>query len=163
MVVSQYLGSLRAAADVKAAQSRVDLAKALVDQATDLAAATAPERASTRCRANVQYQNEQQRLIDSQTQLKTSLYGLARLLNLDPQQQVELADESEFFQTPDFSGRRNDRAGFRRAPGNEGAGVRDPQPGAAEERSAGAEAAKVVAVRFLGAPGLDADQHDSVL
>ena len=30
-MVSQYLGSLRAAADVKAAQSRVDLAKALLD------------------------------------------------------------------------------------------------------------------------------------
>src|SRR5450755_2805493 len=35
LVVSQYLGSLRAAADVKAAQSRVELAKALFNQADD--------------------------------------------------------------------------------------------------------------------------------
>ena len=36
LVVSQYLGSQRAAADVQAAQSRVDLAQALYDQAADL-------------------------------------------------------------------------------------------------------------------------------
>src|SRR5581483_3322997 len=36
LVVSQYLGSWRAAADVQAAQSRMDLAKALFDQAADL-------------------------------------------------------------------------------------------------------------------------------
>src|SRR5580658_10343414 len=36
LVVSQYLGCLRAAADVRAAQSRADLAKALFDQANDL-------------------------------------------------------------------------------------------------------------------------------
>ena len=34
-VVSQYLGSLRASADVKAGQSRVDLAQALYDQAAE--------------------------------------------------------------------------------------------------------------------------------
>ncbi len=102
LVVSQYLGSLRAAADVKAAQSRVDLAKALLDQATDLqrnGAGTAIDS----LRANVQYQNERQRLIDSQTQLKTTLFGLARLLNIDPHQAVELADESQFFQIQDFN------------------------------------------------------------
>ena len=36
LVVSQYLGGQRAAADVEAAQSRVDLAQALYDQAADL-------------------------------------------------------------------------------------------------------------------------------
>src|SRR4029077_5973568 len=36
LVVSQYLGSQRAAADVQAAQSRVDLAQALYSQAADL-------------------------------------------------------------------------------------------------------------------------------
>jgi outer membrane protein len=102
LVVSQYLGSLRAAADVTAARSRVDLAKALLDQATDLQQNGAGTRIDT-LRANVQYQNEQQRLIDSQTQLKTSLYGLGRLLNIDPHQTVELADEPEFFQTPAYT------------------------------------------------------------
>ena len=36
LVVSQYLGSQRAAADVSAAESRVNLAQALYDQAADL-------------------------------------------------------------------------------------------------------------------------------
>jgi outer membrane protein TolC len=98
LVVSQYLGSLRAAADVKAAQSRVDLAKALLDQATDLQKNGAGTGIDT-LRANVQYQNERQRLIDSQTELKTTLYGLARLLSIDPHQNIQLADESEFFRT----------------------------------------------------------------
>jgi len=53
-------------------------------------------------RANVEYQNERQRLIAAQTVLKTSLYGLVRLLNIDPHQPLELADESVFFHTPDY-------------------------------------------------------------
>jgi outer membrane protein TolC len=102
LVVSQYLGSLRAAADVKAAQSRVDLAKALFDQAGDLQKNGAGTGIDT-LRSNVQYQNEKQRLIAAQTGLKTSLYGLARLLNIDPHQPVELADESVFFHTVEYS------------------------------------------------------------
>ncbi len=97
LVVSQYLGSLRAAADVKAAQSRMDLAKALFDQAADLQKNGAGTGIDT-LRSNVQYQNERQRLIAAQTTLKTTLYGLARLLNIDPRQPLELGDESEFFQ-----------------------------------------------------------------
>src|SRR4029077_821404 len=53
--------------------------------------------------SNVQYQNETQRLINSQAQFKTSLYALARLLNIDPHQNLELSDQSEFFQTPEYS------------------------------------------------------------
>lgn len=102
LVVSQYLGSLRSAADVKAAQSRVELAKALFDQANDLLKNGAGTGIDA-LRANVQYQNEKQRLIGSQTTLKTSLYGLARLLNIDPHQPVEIADESMFFSTPEFA------------------------------------------------------------
>ncbi len=112
LVVSQYLGSLRASADVSAAQSRVELAKALFDQASDLQKNGVGTGIDT-LRANVQYQNEQQRLIESRTALATSLFALARLLNLDPHQldphqgdphqPVELADLSEFFHTPAFS------------------------------------------------------------
>lgn len=102
LVVSQYLGSLRAAADVKAAQSRVDLAKALFDQASDLQKNGVGTGIDT-LRSNVQYQNERQRLIDSATELKTALLGLARLLNVDPHQSVELADESEFFHVRDYT------------------------------------------------------------
>ena len=101
LVVSQYLGSLKAAADVRAAQSRADLAKALLDQAGDLQRNGAGTGIDT-LRANVQYQNERQRLIDSQTELKTTLYGLARLLNIDPHQNIQLADEAEFFQTQKY-------------------------------------------------------------
>ena len=101
LVVSQYLGSLRAAADVKAAESRVQLSKALFDQASDLQKNGVGTGIDT-LRANVEYQNERQRLIAAQTVLKTSLYGLVRLLNIDPHQPVELADESMFFHTPDY-------------------------------------------------------------
>jgi outer membrane protein len=102
LVVSQYLGSLRASAHVSAAESRVNLAKALFDQATDLQKNGVGTGIDT-LRANVQYRNEQQRLIESRTALATSLFGLARLLNVDPHQGIELADLSEFFHTPAFS------------------------------------------------------------
>lgn len=101
LVVSQYLGGLRATADVKAARSRVELAKALLDQATDLLNAGAGTRIDT-LRADVEYQNERQRLIVAETDLRTALYGVSRLLNLDPQQPVELADAVSFFATPAF-------------------------------------------------------------
>ena len=102
LVVSQYLGSLRAAADVSASQSRVELAKALFDQASDMQKNGVGTAIDT-LRANVQYQNEQQRLIESRTTLRTSLFGLSRLLNVDPHQSIELADASEFFKTPAYS------------------------------------------------------------
>jgi outer membrane protein TolC len=102
LVVSQYLGSLRSAAEVHAAESRMDLAKAIFDQASDLQKNGVGTSIDT-LRSNVQYQNERQRLINAQTQLKTSLYALSRLLNTAPAQSIELADESEFFQLAVYS------------------------------------------------------------
>jgi len=99
LVVSQYLGSLRASADVTAAQSRVDLAQALYDQAADLQKNGVGTGIDT-LRANVELQNERQRLIEAQTQLQTSLYGLAQLLNVDPHREIQLADQVSFFSTP---------------------------------------------------------------
>jgi outer membrane protein TolC len=99
LVVSQYLGSQRATADVEAARSRVDLAQAIYDQAADLQKNGVGTGIDT-LRSNVQLQNEKQRLIVARTQLETALYGLARLLNLDPGQRVELADAGVFFETP---------------------------------------------------------------
>jgi len=101
LVVSQYLGSLRASANVRAAQSRVELAQALYDQAADLQAHGVGTGLDA-LRANVQLQNEKQRLIVAETQQRTSLYGLVRLLNLEARQSVELADEMSFFETPEF-------------------------------------------------------------
>jgi outer membrane protein len=106
LVVSQYLGGLRAAADVRAAQSRVALAQALHDQAADLQQHGVSTGLDT-LRANVQLQNEKQRLIVAETQLKTSLYGLARLLSLDPRQPLELSDAMSFFETPEAEASQN--------------------------------------------------------
>ena len=101
MVVSQYLGCLRAAADAQAAQSRVQLAQALYDQAEELQKQGISTALDT-LRSNVELQNEKQRLIVAETQRKMALYGLEKLLNLDPYQAVELADEPSFFSTPQF-------------------------------------------------------------
>ena len=99
LVVSQYIGTLRSAADVLASQSRVELAQALYDQAADLQKEGVGTGIDT-LRANVELQNEKQRLLEAQATLATSLFGLSRLLNLDPRQQLELADSLSFFDTP---------------------------------------------------------------
>lgn len=100
--VSQYLTALRAAAQVRSAESRVSLAQALFDQASDLQKNGAGTGIDT-LRSNVELQNENQRLLDAQTQHQVALYGLAFLLNLDPQQSIELSDEMSFFETPEFA------------------------------------------------------------
>jgi len=99
LVVSQYLGCLRATADVRAAKSRVDLAQALFDQANDLQQHGAGTGIDT-LRSNVELQNETQVLLVAQTTQQTSLYGLAQLLNVDPNQAIELDDAQSFFETP---------------------------------------------------------------
>jgi outer membrane protein len=99
LVVSQYIGTLRNIADVHASQSRVDLAKALYDQAADLQKEGVGTGIDT-LRANVELQNENQRLIEAEANRETSLFGLSRLLNLDPRQKIELADALSFFDTP---------------------------------------------------------------
>ncbi|MFZ0959367.1 MAG: TolC family protein [Terriglobia bacterium] len=101
LVVSQYLGGMRANAAVKAAHSRVDLAQALFDQASDLQKHGVGTGIDT-LRANVELQNEKQRLLEAETQQKVALYGLARLLNLDPHREIELTDAPSFFETPEM-------------------------------------------------------------
>jgi outer membrane protein TolC len=101
LVVSQYLGGLRAAADLTAAKSRLDLAQALFNLASDLEKNGVGTSLDT-LRAHVEFQNERQRHAAAEAQLKLSGYGLAQLLSLDPQQTVELADEPRFFETPAF-------------------------------------------------------------
>jgi outer membrane protein TolC len=90
---------MRADAAVKAAQSRVDLAQALYNQAADLQKHGVGTGIDT-LRSNVELQNEMQGLLEAQTQLKVALFGLARLLNLDPNRQLELTDAPSFFETP---------------------------------------------------------------
>lgn len=102
LVVSQYLGALRSAAEISAAQSQVDLAQALYDQASDMqkhGTATSVDA----LRANVELQNEKQLLLVAQTNEQIALYGLAKLLNTDPRQQVVLTDQLSFFETPELN------------------------------------------------------------
>jgi outer membrane protein len=99
LVVSQYIGTLRAVASVQASQSRVDLAQALYDQAADLQKEGVGTGIDT-LRANVELQNEKQTLLQAEDDRDTSLFGLSRLLNLDPRQDIELGDSLSFFDTP---------------------------------------------------------------
>jgi len=115
LVVSQYLAGLRAQADVTAAKSRVGLAKALLDLATDQQNNGVGTGIDT-LRANVQYQNEIQRYSEAETQSKVALYGLSRLLNLDPRQALQLADAASFFETPPFDSSRTIAAAYEQRP-----------------------------------------------
>jgi outer membrane protein len=99
LVVSQYIGTLRAVANVEASRSRVQLAQALYDQAADLQKEGVGTGIDT-LRANVELQNEKQRLIEAENDRDSSLFGLSKLLNLDPRQKIELADSLSFFDTP---------------------------------------------------------------
>jgi len=102
LTVSQYLGALRASAEVRSAESRVALAQALFDLASDMQKNGAGTGIDT-LRANVELQNEKQRLLSARTDQQVAVFGLARLLNLDPRQQIEISDELSFFQTPEFA------------------------------------------------------------
>lgn len=99
LVVSQYIGALRATANVEASRSRVDLAQALYDQAADLQKEGVGTGIDT-LRANVELQNEKQRLMEAENDRDAALFGLNKLLNLDPRQKIELADALSFFETP---------------------------------------------------------------
>ncbi len=98
LVVSQYLSCMRATARVRAAQSRVDLAKALYKLASDRQASGAGTKLDA-LRANVELKNENQALIIAQTLLETSLYGLSKLLHLDPAQSIAITDQMKYFDT----------------------------------------------------------------
>jgi outer membrane protein TolC len=103
LVVSQYLAALRAGEQLKAAQSRVDLAQALFDQAVQLEKNGIGTNLDT-VRAEVEMQNEKQSLLVDQTEREKALYGLGRLLDLAPQQPIELTDPSLFSETPEYPG-----------------------------------------------------------
>ena len=91
LVVSQYLRAQRSQESLKAAQSRIDLAQALEQLAEDQQKHGLGTKLDT-LRAQVQVQNERQRLIQAQTQVQTAGFGLVKLLNLDPSTRITLAD-----------------------------------------------------------------------
>ena len=99
LAVSEYMAHLRALASVTAAQSRVELADRLAHQAEDLLTDGVASKIDV-SRAQVRLREERQRLIDAQSDAKTTLYALKRILNLPDSQQIEFADRQDFFSTP---------------------------------------------------------------
>ena len=101
LVVSEYLAALRSGEQLKATRSRVDLAQALFDQAAQLEENGIGTNLDT-VRAHVELQSEKQSLLVVQTDRAKALYALAQLLDLDPQQQIDLADQALFASTPEY-------------------------------------------------------------
>lgn len=91
LVVGQYLRTQRAAESVKAARSRVELAGALEKLAEDQQKNGLGTKLDT-LRAQVQVQNERQRLIQAETQVRTARFGLVKLLDLEPATNLVLTD-----------------------------------------------------------------------
>ncbi|MDE3245990.1 MAG: TolC family protein [Acidobacteriota bacterium] len=111
LTVGQYLRALRASEATKASQSRVELAQALEKLAEDQQTHGVGTKLDT-LRAQVQLQNERQRLIQAQTQLKTSLFGLAKLLDLAPGTPIELMDRLAAPALPQFNFQEAYKAGL---------------------------------------------------
>jgi len=98
-VVDQYLLILRALATRDAARVRVALAQRLYEQATELQKTGIGLNIDT-VRANVELQNERQNLIDAETLTHTTTYGLAELLDLPRDQDLEVTDRLDFYDLP---------------------------------------------------------------
>ncbi|MFZ0644148.1 MAG: TolC family protein, partial [Candidatus Acidiferrales bacterium] len=98
-VVDQYLLILRALATRDAANARVALAQRLYEQATQLQKTGVGLNIDT-VRANVELQNERQNLIDAETLTHTTKYGLAELLDLPRDQDLDVADHLDFYDLP---------------------------------------------------------------
>src|ERR1700684_3640502 len=98
-VVDQYLLILRALATRDAAKSRVALAQRLYEQAAELQKTGIGLNIDT-VRANVELQNERQNLIDAETLTHTTRYGLAALLDLPRDQDLEVTDRLNFYDLP---------------------------------------------------------------
>jgi outer membrane protein len=101
LVVDQYLLILRALATRDAARARVALAQRLYEQATELQKTGIGLNIDT-VRANVELQNERQNLIDAETLTHTTTYGLAELLDLPRDQDLEVTDRLDFYDLPVF-------------------------------------------------------------
>ena len=99
LAVSEYMAHLRALASVTAAESRVELADRLAHQAQDLLTDGVASKIDV-SRAQVRLREEKQRLIDAQRDSETTLYALKRILNVPDSQQIEFADQQDFFSTP---------------------------------------------------------------
>jgi outer membrane protein TolC len=115
LVVGQYLRAQRASESVKAADSRVRVAEALAKLAEDQLKNGVATKLD-HLRAQVQLQNERQRLIQAQTQLKNADFGLIKLLDLNPATRIELTDSLNAPTLPVFSFEEAYRQGLAQRP-----------------------------------------------
>ena len=99
LTVSEYMAHLRALASITAAQSRVELADRLAHQAQDLLTDGVASKIDV-SRAQVRLREERQRLIDAESDAKTTLFALKRIVNLPDSQGIEFTDKQDFFSTP---------------------------------------------------------------
>ncbi|MBN9617573.1 MAG: TolC family protein [Acidobacteriales bacterium] len=99
LAVSEYMAHLRALASITAAESRVELADRLAHQAQDLLNDGVASKIDV-SRAQVRLREEKQVLVDDQRDAETTLYALKRILNVPDGEQVEFADQQNFFSTP---------------------------------------------------------------
>src|SRR6266403_6257883 len=102
LIVAEYLGILRAAANRDAAASRVELAQRLYDQAMQLQKSGVGTDIDT-LRAQVELQIEKLRIVDATSERNTEIYALAQTLALPDGQEPELTDAMEFYHVPDFA------------------------------------------------------------
>jgi outer membrane protein TolC len=101
LTVSEYMAHLRALASITAAQSRAELADQLARQAQDLLNDGVASKTDV-SRAQVRLREEKQGLIDDQRDAETTLVALKRILNVADGEQIEFADQQDFFSTPSF-------------------------------------------------------------
>ncbi len=146
LTVGQYLRALRGSESVKAAQSRVELAQALEKLAEDQQTHGIGTKLDT-LRAQVQLLNERQRLIQAQTRLKTSLYGLAKILDLEPGVSIELMDQLAAPDLPQFTFREAYENGLG---GRPELAALEAQQKAAENMRNAAQSARLPSVTLSG-------------
>ncbi|MGA7832585.1 MAG: TolC family protein [Terracidiphilus sp.] len=98
LTVGEYMAHLRALASIAAAESRVELATRLAHQADDLLRDGVASKIDV-SRAQVRLNEEQQGLIDARRDADTSVQALRRVLNVPYSEQIEFADDQDFFRT----------------------------------------------------------------
>ena len=100
-VVTEYLSVLEAMANETAVAARVALAQRLFEQAQRVEKTGVGTAIDTE-RAQVELQNEKQRLIDARTQKSTAIYVLAQLLDLPGREEPQPTDTMRYFDLPQF-------------------------------------------------------------
>lgn len=156
LVVSQYLRALRAAAAVKAGESRVELAAALAKLAENQQKQGVSTKLDT-LRSQVQLQTERQRLIQAQTQRITALAGLGRLLDLAPGTRIELADTLTAPALPGGGFDEAYRAGLAQRPELAALDAREKAAANLRQAAQGLRLPTLVASGTLGSTGLQSE------